>query len=73
MQYYFKIFLRRLGVKRYNYDSSSKFLDFVCGKTYYASENEYIDVVWKIYLNNKNQISPTTSVSFELTDDWERY
>lgn len=69
----FKIFLRRLGVKRYNYDSSSKFLDFVCGKTYYASENEYIDVVWKIYLNNKNQISPTTSVSFELTDDWERY
>ena len=69
----FKIFLRKLGVKYYNYDSNSKFLDFICCKTYYASEHKYIDVVWQIYLDKKNQIFPNTNVSFVLTDDWKRY
>ena len=42
-------------------------------KQEFFSEHKYIDVVWQIYLDKKNQISPNTNVSFVLTDDWKRY
>ena len=34
---------------------------------------EDIDIVWMMSLNNKEQVTPNTSVSFELNDDWEMW
>ena len=67
----FKIFLRKLGVKYYNYDSSDKYLDFICGKTHFSKDTYDTDMVWIMYLNEKNQVTPDTIVSFDANDDWE--
>ena len=69
----FKKFLKRLGVKYYNYDSSDKYLDFVCGKTHFPKDTYDTDMVWIIYLNEKNQVTPDTVVSFDPNDEWEHY
>ena len=69
----FKKFLKKLGVKYYNYDSSDKYLDFVCGKTHFPKDTYDTDMVWIIYLNEKNQVTPDTVVSFDPNDEWEHY
>ena len=30
-------------------------------------------MVWIIYLNEKNQVTPDTVVSFDPNDEWEHY
>ena len=71
------MFLKKLGVKQYNYNSKTHTLDFICGKCYYISnvddddDAEYEDVWWTIKMNNKNQIMPSTVVKFELITDWQ--
>ena len=67
----FKKFLKRLDVKNYNYDSSDKYLDFICGKTHFSKDTYDTDMVWIMYLNEKNQVTPDTIVSFDANDDWE--
>ena len=69
----FKIFLKKLGITAYNYDPSNNYLDFVCGKTHFTVETYDTDIVWSMYLNKKNQISPDTIVSFDPNDDWKPY
>ena len=71
------MFLKKLGVKQYNYNSKTHTLDFICGKCYCISnvddddDAEYEDVWWTIKMNNKNQIMPSTVVKFELITDWQ--
>ena len=54
------MFLKKLGVKQYNYNSKTHTLDFICGKCYCISnvddddDAEYEDVWWTIKMNNKN-------------------
>ena len=69
----FKKFLKRLDVKNYNYDSSDKYLDFICGKTHFSKDTYDTDMVWIMYLNEKNQVTPDTIVSFDANDDWEMW
>lgn len=81
-------FLKKLGVTAYNYDPDNNYFEFVCGKTLIEDEYSYddededdednngyedIDIVWMMSLNNKEQVTPNTSVSFELNDDWEMW
>ena len=68
-----KKFLKKLGITAYNYDPSNNYLDFVCGKTHFTDETYDTDIVWSMYLNKKNQISPDTIVSFDPNDDWKPY
>ena len=68
-----KTFLKKLAIKHYNYDSSYRYLEFVCGSTHYADETDETDIVWQLTLNSKNQVTPNTVVSFEANDDWEQY
>lgn len=68
-----KTFLKKLGIKRYNYDSSYRYLEFVYGSTRYPEETTDTDIVWQITLNSKVQVTPDTIVSFEANDDWEQY
>ena len=71
------MFLKKLGVKQYNYNSKTHTLDFICGKCYCISnvddddDAEYEDVWCTIKMNNKNQIMPSTVVKFELITDWQ--
>lgn len=69
------LFLKKLGVKEYNYNSKTHSIDFICGKCYCNFHNdddaEYEDVWWTIKMNNKNQIMPSTVVKFELITDWQ--
>ena len=68
-----KTFLKKLGIKRYNYDSSYRYLEFVYGSTRYPEETTDTDIVWQITLNSKVQVTPDTIVSFEANDDWKQY
>ena len=68
-----KTFLKKLDIKRYNYDSSYRYLEFVYGSTRYPEETTDTDIVWQITLNSKVQVTPDTIVSFEANDDWKQY
>lgn len=69
----YKKFLKRLGVTAYNYDSSNNYLDFVCCKTHFTDDTYDTDMVWSMYLDDENQVSPNTVVSFDPNDDWKPY
>lgn len=68
-----KKFLKKLGVKSYNFYPSDNYVDFVYGSTRFSDETYDTDIVWQINLNSKNQVSPDTIVSFDANDDWEHY
>ena len=68
-----KTFLKKLGIKRYKYEKSYKYLEFVYGTTRYPEETTDTDIIWQITLNSKVQVTPDTIVSFEANDDWEQY
>ena len=70
---YVKNFLKKLGIKRYDFDASEHYIDFVCGSTRFADETYDTDIIWQINLNSKNQVTPDTIVSFDANDDWEQY
>ena len=70
------VFLKKLGVKQYNYNSKKHTIDFICGKCYCKFDNddddaEYEDIWWTIKMNDKNQLTPDTIVNFQLITDWE--
>lgn len=65
-----KKFLKKLGVKSYNFYPSDNYVDFVYGSTRFSDETYDTDIVWQINLNSKNQVSPDTIVSFDANDDW---
>ena len=68
-------FLKKLGVKQYNYNSKTHTIDFICGKCYCNFDDdedaEYEDVWWTIKMNSNNQITPNTIVNFDLITDWQ--
>ena len=69
------LFLKKLGVKEYNYNSKTHSIDFICGKCYCNFHNdddaEYEDIWWTIKMNDKNQLTPDTVVNFDLITDWQ--
>ena len=69
------VFLKKLGVKQYNYNSKKHTIDFICGKCYCKFDNdddaEYEDIWWTIKMNDKNQLTPDTIVNFQRITDWE--
>ncbi|WP_288683490.1 InlB B-repeat-containing protein [uncultured Eubacterium sp.] len=69
------LFLKKLDVKEYNYNSKTHTIDFICGKCYCNYEEdedaEYEDVWWTIKMNDKNQLTPDTVVNFDLITDWQ--
>ena len=70
------VFLKKLGVKQYNYNSKKHTIDFICGKCYCKFDDddddaEYEDIWWTIKMNDKNQLTPDTIVNFQLITDWE--
>ena len=69
------LFLKKLGVKEYNYNSKTHSIDFICGKCYCNFHNdddaEYEDIWWTIKMNDKNQHTPDTVVNFDLITDWQ--
>ena len=67
-------FFKKLGVKKYNYNSKTHTIDFICKKCYCNFHNddaEYEDIWWTIKMNDKNQLTPDTIVNFQLITDWE--
>ena len=71
-----KLFLKKLGIKRYNFNDETHTIDFIYGQSYSSKgpddpDSEYEDVMWIIKMNKKNQLSPNTIVEFELITDWE--
>ena len=67
-----KTFLKKLDIKRYNYDSSYRYLEFVYGSTRYPEETTDTDIVWQITLNSKVQVTPHYCF-FLANDDWKQY
>ena len=70
------VFLKKLGVKQYNYNSKKHTIDFICGKCYCKFDDddddaEYEDIWWTIKMNDKNQLTPDTIVNFQRITDWE--
>ena len=70
------VFLKKLGVKQYNYNSKKHTIDFICGKCYCKFDNddddaEYEDIWWTIKMNDKNQLTPDTVVNFDRITDWQ--
>ena len=70
------LFLKKLGVKEYNYNSKTHSIDFICGKCYCKFDNddddaEYEDIWWTIKMNDKNQLTPDTVVNFDRITDWQ--
>ena len=67
-------FFKKLGVKKYNYNSKTHTIDFICKKCYCNFHNddaEYEDIWWTIKMNDKNQLTPDTIVNFQLITDWQ--
>ena len=54
-----KKFLKKLGVKSYNFYPSDNYVDFVYGSTRFSDETYDTDIVWQINLNSKNPVSYT--------------
>ena len=69
------VFLKKLGVNQYNFNSKKHTIDFICGKCYCNFHNdddaEYEDIWWTIKMNDKNQLTPDTVVNFDLITDWQ--
>ena len=69
------VFLKKLGVNQYNFNSKKHTIDFICGKCYCNFHNdddaEYEDIWWTIKMNDKNQLTPDTVVNFQRITDWE--
>ena len=69
------VFLKKLGVNQYNFNSKKHTIDFICGKCYCNFHNdddaEYEDIWWTIKMNDNNQLTPDTVVNFQRITDWE--